>query len=293
MLWFNETLYPHYGQRHEVDKVLFEIRSPYQHIIIFENKHMGRVLTLDGVVQTSERDEFVYHEMLTHVPILAHGNAKKVLIIGGGDGGIAREVLRHKSVEQATMVEIDGAVVEFCEKHLPTLSDGVFKNPRLNLVIDDGINFVKTCQDKFDIIISDSTDPIGVGEVLYTSEYFSNCKRCLNPGGIFVNQNGVAFHQLDEVVTSNMRTRPLFKDSWFYSAAVPGYIGGIMTFSWATDNPELRRNSVEEIAKRFKAANFKTRYYNPEVHVASFALPQYIQDAVESKAEELKLKKAG
>jgi len=279
MLWFNETLYPHYGQRLEVDEVLFEKRSEFQHITIFRNQHMGCVLTLDGVVQTSERDEFVYHEMLTHVPIIAHGNAKRVLIIGGGDGGIARDVLKHKTIEEVVMVEIDREVVDFCTKHMPTLSDGAFSDPRLKLIIADGIKYVKTTTEKFDIIISDSTDPIGPGEALYSNDYFAACKRSLNDGGVFVNQNGVAFHQIEEVVTSHKRTKPLFKDSWFYGAAVPGYIGGIMTFTWATDNADLRKLTLDEIEKRFKLSGVKTRYYNPEIHLAAFAMPQYIKDA--------------
>ncbi len=280
MIWFFETLYPHYGQRLEIDEILYEKKSKYQHIIIFKNNHMGRVLTLDGVVQTTERDEFVYHEALTHVPLIAHGNAKRVLVIGGGDGGIARDVLKHKSVEKCTMVEIDGEVVEFCKQHLPSLSDGVFENPRLELIIDDGIKYAKETLEKFDVIISDSTDPIGPGEVLYSNDFFSACKRALNPGGIFVNQNGVAFHQLDEVKTSHNRTKELFADSWFYAAAVPGYIGGVMTFSWCTNNPELRNLSLEEIQRRFKASGVKTKYYNPHIHQAAFALPQYIVDAI-------------
>ncbi len=278
---YAETLYDSYGQQFAVDKVYFEQKTEHQSLVIFENAKFGRVMALDGVIQTTEADEFIYHEMLTHVPILAHGNAKRVLIIGGGDGGILREVLRHASVEHVTMIEIDGKVVEMCKEFLPNHSSGAFDDPRTNLVIQDGIEFVNTCQEKFDVIISDSTDPIGPGEVLFTSTFYSGCKRCLNDGGVLVTQNGVAFMQLDEVETTAKRLAPLFQDWHFYSAAVPTYIGGIMTFAWATDNPALRTVSLETLQARYRDAGIKTRYYNPEVHQGSFALPQYIVEAIE------------
>lgn len=145
-------------------------------------------MALNGVIQTTERDEFVYHEMLTHVPILAHGHARKVLIIGGGDGGMLREVVKHRQLTDITMVEIDGAVVEMCREYLPHHSAGAFDDPRVRLVIADGLAFVRECQQQFDVIISDCTDPCGPGEVLFSSEFYQNCKRCLTANGIFVAQ---------------------------------------------------------------------------------------------------------
>ncbi len=278
--WFNETLYQKYGQRLEIEKLIVEKQTKFQDMKIFENHMFGKVLTLDGVLQTSEKDEFVYHEMMVHVPMFAHPNPKRVLVIGGGDGGIARDVLKHKNVEHVTMVEIDGDVVEYCRKYMPSMSDGAFEDPRMELIIGDGIDYVKTTDQKYDVIISDSTDPIGPGEVLYTSEYFSGCKRSLNDGGIFVNQNGVSFHQFDEVTTTYRRTSSIFKAATFYSAAVPGYIGGIMTFSWGTDNPEYKKLSLEEIRNRYLKSGIKTKYYTPEIHLASFALPNYILEAL-------------
>jgi spermidine synthase len=177
-------------------------------------------------------------------------------------------------------VEIDDKVVEMCKEYLPNHSAGAYDDPRVEIVIDDGANFVKNCRRRFDVIISDSTDPIGPGEVLFTEDFYGNCKRCLNPGGILVTQNGVAFMQLDEVVNTSKRLQPHFKDRGFYAAAVPTYIGGIMTFAWATDNTELRGQSLAIIEERYKAAGLKTRYYNPAIHVASFALPQYIVEAI-------------
>ena len=163
-----------FAQSLGVTKVLYDNNSSLQHIQVFENDRFGRVLTLDGVVQTTQGDEFIYHEMLTHVPILAHGNATGILIIGVGDGGMAREVLRHKSVEKVTMVEIDEGVVAFSKTYLPSLSNGAFDDPRLDLVIADGADFMVTSTDEFDVIIIDSTDPVGPGEVLFTDSFYGH-----------------------------------------------------------------------------------------------------------------------
>ncbi|MFC1589541.1 polyamine aminopropyltransferase [Pseudomonadota bacterium] len=284
MKTYTETLYDSYGQEFAVDKVYFENKTDHQHLIIFENAKFGRVMALDGIIQTTEADEFIYHEMLTHVPLMAHGKVKRVLIIGGGDGGMLREVCKHASVEHITQVEIDDQVVEMCKEYLPNHSAGAYDDPRVNIVIDDGINFVRECKDQFDVIISDSTDPIGPGDVLFTSVFYENCKRCLSEGGILVTQNGVAYMQLDEVTTTAKRLQPYFADRSFYCAAVPTYIGGVMTFAWATDNMALRGLSTETIAERFEAAKIKCRYYNPAIHTASFALPQYILDALAENA---------
>ena len=282
---YSETLYDGYGQSFSVDELLFEHQTEHQHLAIFENRAFGRMMALDGAIQTTERDEFIYHEMMTHVPILAHGNAKRVLIIGGGDGGMLREVLQHKSVEQVTMVEIDGAVVDMCKKWLPNHSAGAFDNPRTNLVIDDGINFVsdadKTPDNSFDVIISDCTDPIGPGEVLFSSEFYAGCKRLLTDGGIFVAQNGVCFMQIEEVQTTVRRLSPYVKDCSFYGAAVPTYVGGIMTFAWGTDNTEAKSVSLDEITTRYKTSGIQTRYYTPAVHQACFALPAYVEKAIQ------------
>ncbi|MBS7661117.1 polyamine aminopropyltransferase [Pseudomonas lalucatii] len=277
---YQETLYDGYGQRFRMDRLLHEVRTEHQHLVIFENARMGRVMALDGVIQTTEADEFIYHEMLTHVPILAHGLAKRVLIIGGGDGGMLREVCRHDSVEHITMVEIDGTVVDMCKEFLPNHSSGAFEDPRLNLVIDDGMRFVATCQDKFDVIISDSTDPIGPGEVLFSENFYQACRRCLNDGGILVTQNGTPFMQLAEVQTTAGRMRGLFADWHFYMAAVPTYIGGSMTFAWGSTDAAYRKLSLEVLRQRFAGSGIVTRYYNPEIHLGAFALPQYVLHAI-------------
>ncbi|WP_447751028.1 polyamine aminopropyltransferase [Pseudomonas nicosulfuronedens] len=283
---YQETLYDGYGQRFSVDRMLHEVRTEHQHLVIFENARMGRVMALDGVIQTTEADEFIYHEMLTHVPILAHGAAKRVLIIGGGDGGMLREVAKHASVEHITMVEIDGTVVDMCKEFLPNHSQGAFADPRLNLVIDDGMRFVASITEKFDVIISDSTDPIGPGEVLFSENFYQACHRCLNDGGVLVTQNGTPFMQLDTVRNTAGRMNGLFADWHFYQAAVPTYIGGSMTFAWGSTNPALRKVDVATLAQRFAASGIRTRYYNPAIHQGAFALPQYVLQAIGKPAND-------
>jgi spermidine synthase len=275
--WFDETLHPEFRQGLSMDKVLYRDTSDLQDLVIFDNARFGRVMCLDGVVQTTEGDEFVYHEMMAHVPILAHGAAKTVLIIGGGDGGMAREVLKHSDM-LVTMVEIDGAVVDFCKEHLPNHSAGAFDNPRLDLVIADGARFVKETDRRFDVIIVDSTDPIGPGAVLFTAEFYADCKRCLVPGGVVVTQNGVPFVQPEEITNSYQRLGQSFADVHFYRAAVPTYQGGDMAFGWATDNPELRQVPVAELTRRYESARLQTRYVTPALHAAAFALPKTVQD---------------
>ena len=276
---FKETLYDPICQDFRIDKMYFESKTEHQHLMIFHNAYLGRVMTLDGVVQTTEADEFIYHEMMTHVPMIAHGKAKRVLIIGGGDGGMLREVLRH-DVEHVTQVEIDAAVVDMAVKYLPNHSAGAYDDPRLNLVISDGIEFVCDTTEKFDVIISDSTDPIGPGEVLFTENFYSLAKKCLNPNGIMATQNGVPFFQKDEIQNTQQRMGAQFKDFGFYVAPVPTYYGGFMTFAWGTDDSGLREISIEELQVRYQKAGFRTRYYSPAIHQASFALPQYVQDAI-------------
>lgn len=279
--WLNETLYDGIGQRLRIDKVLYRSKTDHQDLILFENAAVGRVLALDGVIQTTEADEFIYHEMLTHVPILAHGAAARILIIGGGDGGMLRRCLHHSEVAAVTMVEIDAGVVSFSKEHLPEISAGAFEDPRTTLVIADGCRFVTETEERFDVVIVDSTDPIGPGEVLFTAEFYADVKRCLTPGGIVVTQNGVPFLQPQELRTSAERLARSFKDVTFYTAAVPTYYGGVMAFGWATDNEGLRRQTAAEITPRFERASggarLETRYYTPDVHVGAFALPMHLQ----------------
>lgn len=274
--WATETLFPFWQQRIHIDQPLIDEKTDQQHLILFENNFFGRVLLLDGVVQTTEADEFVYHEMLTHVPLLAHENPKRVLIIGGGDGGILREVLRHNTIEKVTLVEIDGAVVERSKKYLPTLSNGAFDDHRLELRIEDGVAYVEKTDEKYDVIICDSTDPFGPGAVLFTESFYGQCKRILNEKGIFVNQNGVPFLQGEEVVNTLERRSKHFKDVGFYVASVPTYIGGFMALGWASDHAGYRDLTEETLRQRMGRIAGTMQYYNPAIHKASFCLPQFM-----------------
>ena len=279
MIEFTETLAPvDWTQRFTVDEILYRKKTEHQELVIFRNSFHGRVMVLDGVVQTTEGDEFVYHEMLAHVPILAHGGAKRVLIVGGGDGGMLREVLRHASVEQVTQVEIDAEVIEISKRYLPNHSRGAFDDTRARIVIDDGLRYVRESSETFDVIISDSTDPIGPGEALYTKDFYTGCRRCLRPGGVLVTQNGNLFTQPGEISATSRRLRPLFADTSFYTASIPTYIGGLMAFAWATDDGSLRSVPLDVLRGRFSDSAIDTRYYTPEVHQAAFALPRFMLD---------------
>lgn len=280
MRHFKETLYDSICQEFRIDELYFEHKTDFQHLMIFHNAKLGRVMTLDGVVQTTEADEFIYHEMMAHVPLFAHGNARRVLIIGGGDGGMLREVLKHP-VEQVTQVEIDQAVVDMAKEYLPGHSAGGYEDPRLNLVIADGMDFVRESNERFDIIISDSTDPIGPGDILFTENFYAGAKRCLSEGGIMATQNGVPFFQPDELRTTRQRMAPQFEDMGYYCAPVPTYYGGFMAFAWGSDNASLRDCDSQVLEDRFAASGITTRYYNPGIHRAAFALPQYMLDALD------------
>ena len=282
MIWFEERLFPHVRQTFRVTAEVFRERTEHQDLVIFETPDYGRVLALDSIVQVTEKDEFVYHEMMTHVPVLAHGNVKKLLIIGGGDGGILREVVRHKSVEHVTMVEIDPAVTDFCREHLPGISAGAFDDTRLDLVFADGAKFVEETDRKFDVIIVDSTDPVGPGEVLFREGFYRAAAACLTPGGVIVTQNGVPFMQGAELSSTIEKFRRIFKVAGCYLATIPTYVGGPMAMGWGTDDEALKSVPLAELESRFAAAGFSTRYYTPEVHKAAFALPRYVLDIVEA-----------
>lgn len=277
---FEETLHPAWSHRLAVDQILFERRTEHQHLVIFRNTLFGRVMALDGLVQTTEGDEFIYHEMLANVPILAHGRAERVLIVGGGDGGMLREVSRHASVRHVVQVEIDRAVVELCREYLPNHSAGAYDDPRLELVIGDGMDYVRHATERFDVIIADSTDPVGPGEALFREDFYAACRRCLTPGGVLVTQSGVPFTQHDELANTARRLQAVFADQHFYTAAVPSYVGGVMAFAWASDDPQLRRTPLEVLEQRFRESAITTRYYTPEVHRAAFALPRFLLDVI-------------
>lgn len=277
--WINETLYPTWGQRFLVKRELARVQSDFQDIVIFESFNHGRVMLLDGVVQITEGDEFVYQEMLTHVPLLAHGAATNVLIIGAGDGGVLRRVLQHNNVTKAVMVEIDGEVIRLAKEFLPDIAADAWTDSRADVIVGDGIDYVRQAPDaSFDVIIVDSTDPIGVGEVLFTDEFYANCARILTAGGLVVNQCGVPFMQHDELHETSVRRAKFIPHVGAYVAAVPTYVGGFMTLGFAAKQPGLDAVSVDIIRSRAAAAGITgiTRYWTPEIHVSAFHLPPYI-----------------
>ncbi|MBK5961996.1 spermidine synthase [Rhodoplanes elegans] len=281
--WIPETLFDDLGFRmtYAAERVLFEERTAHQDLVLFEHKTFGKMLMLDGATQVTTRDEFVYHEMMSHVPILAHGAATRVLIVGGGDCGIAEEVLKHKGVARLVQVEIDASVVEFSKTHFPEFTGPVLADPRFHLVIADGMDFVATTEERFDVVIVDSTDPQGPGAVLFTREFYAGCRRVMTPGGVMVTQNGVPFFQPEELATSVGHFRSLFAEGTCYVAAIPTYVGGHMAMGFATDDLALRQIEPAELERRWIAAGrFATRYWTPEVQRAAFALPRFIADVV-------------
>lgn len=277
--WINESLYSDWGQRFMVKRELARVKSDFQDIVLFESFSHGAVMVLDGVIQITEADEFVYQEMLAHVPLLAHGAAANVLIIGAGDGGVLRRVLQHKSVQHAVMVEIDGEVIRLSKQFLPGIGGEAWTDRRAEVIVGDGIDYVKRAPDaSFDVIIVDSTDPIGVGEVLFTDEFYENCARILTPRGLVVNQCGVPFMQADELRDTSARRQRYFSHVSAYVAAVPTYVGGFMTLGWSAKDAELTQVSVETIRSRAAVSGIlgNTKYWTPEIHVGAFNLPPYI-----------------
>ena len=281
--WVNETLYPNWGQRFRVARELARVRSAFQDIVVVETPSHGRVMLLDGVVQITEADEFVYQEMLAHVPLLAHGRAESVLIIGAGDGGVLRRVLQHKTVRRAAMAEIDGEVIRLAKELMPGIGGDAWDDPRAEVIVGDGIDYVARAPDAaFDVLIVDSTDPIGVGEVLFTDDFYAHCARVLTGRGVVVNQCGVPFMQADELRETSARRARFFPHVTAYVAAVPTYVGGFMTLGWAAKDAGMARVPAEEIRRRAEASGVlgTTRYWTPEIQAGSFNLPPYIAECL-------------
>ena len=278
MSWIEETLYPGWGQRFRVLRELAREQSAFQDIVIFDSESHGRVMMLDGAVQITEADEFVYQEMIAHVPLLQHGAAARVLIIGAGDGGVLRRVLQHSTVQQAVMVEIDGAVIRLVREHLPGIAKDAWDDARTELIVGDGIAYVAAAPDgAFDVIIVDSTDPAGPGEGLFTAEFYRDCARILSADGIVVNQCGVPFMQPQELQETSLRRAAAFAHVSAYVAAVPTYVGGFMTLGIA-GKQVVEPVATSELEARAGRAGIlgKTSYWSAAVHNASFALPPYI-----------------
>ncbi len=281
--WFREKLYPTVLQSFARNTPLYEGKTAFQRVEIFENEALGRVMALDGIVQTTERDEFIYHEMLAHVPLFAHGAAQDVLIIGGGDGGALREVLRHP-VRRVTMVDIDGDVIDLSRKYLPNLGAGAFDDPRARVLVGDGLQFVADTQERYDVIIVDSTDPVGPGEGLFTRAFYARCAAILTERGIVITQNGVPFLQPEELRRTWQRFEGTYAYRGFYVIAVPTYYGGFMALGWGSNGVDLSAPDKGRVARQFEQSGLDTRYYNPAIHMGAFALPQYVQDLLDRDA---------
>lgn len=275
MEWFSETLYPSWQQRLGIEEVLYHERTEHQDLIVFSSRAWGTVLALDGVVQTTTGDEWAYHEMMVHPAMIAHGRVRSVCIVGGGDGGTLREVVKHAGVKRIVKAELDPGVIEFCRKHLPGLSDGSFDDPRLELRFGDAAIYMAEDDEKFDVIIVDSTDPQGPGAALFTEAFYKDCRRKLNEGGILITQCGVPSVQPGELAMTQSRQRAAgFSDVSFYLTCVPTYVGGMMALGWASDDATRRRVRVDTLHGRPIPEGL--RYYTPEVHVGAFAHPPWM-----------------
>ena len=268
-------------QGFEITREIISTETPYQKLKIVETNRLGRVLILDDIVQTTESDEYMYHEMLVHVPMYACDNPKRVLIIGGGDGGSLREVLKHP-IEQVDMVEIDRQVVDLCIEHLPALNDhgAIYRDPRVNLVIKDAFAYLNNIDQDYDVIISDSTDPVGAAEVLFSERFYQLLKNHLRPNGIIALQNGVVFLQPEEPRDVLRRLRKVDLNARFYTTVVPTYYGGQMTLGFAVNNPSMLKIDLKKIKSRWQTSPIESRCYTPELHAASFVLPKWIEKII-------------
>ena len=271
-LWVEENIRNVYQQRYRVLETLFSDQSEYQKVDIIHTAGHGKMLFIDGMAMISERDEFIYHDMITHVPLFVHPNPNRVLIIGGGDGGTAREVLRHERVSSCWMIEIDGMVVEACKQHIP-LTAQAFDNPKLKLMIEDGVKFMAETNEKFDVIIIDSTDPIAHAAPLFGEAFYANVYRVLNDNGLVVAQGESSYHEPGHQTTILKSIAKSFPKVYMYNYANMTYPAGPWSFMLGSKGPSPLKDLDKE-----RAAELTCKYYNPEIHAAAFALAQFQKD---------------
>jgi spermidine synthase len=262
----------------DVDRQIYTGESEFQRIDVFESEAFGRMLVLDGVLMLTEKDEFIYHEMIVHVPMAVHPNAKNVLVIGGGDGGTLRELCKYRSIERIDIVEIDEEVVRVCKQFLPGVACG-FDDARVHLHVEDGLRYVRRFTDAYDLIIVDSTDPFGPGEGLFTKEFYGNCYKALHDDGILVNQHENPFYPEDAFAVKQIHKRIVqsFPLSRLYQAHIPTYPSGHWLFGFSTKKYHPVRHLD---ARKWNALDLETRYYNTNLHRASFALPTYVEKMI-------------
>lgn len=276
---FQERLSEHHSQVFTVDEVMYRGRTAHQDVLIFRNRLFGTVVALDGIVQLTERDNHIYHEMIAHVPLLAHGHAKRVLIIGGGDGGTLREVLKHPVV-QATLVEIDREVIELAQRFVPDVAGNAFRDPRTRVIVGDGVDYVARTGSRFDVIIVDSTDPVGPGEELFSEAFYRACRKLLPSDGIIAVQSGTPFYQPDQLENVCARLATAFPAVSPFLAPVPTYAGGMLALVTAGPSRTALRPPSPILQARFPSLAGKVRYYTPDVHEAAFRMaPAFASDA--------------
>lgn len=278
-LWFSELHTPDVKMSIRVDKQLHSEQSEYQRIDVFESEEFGRFLTLDGIMMLTEKDEFIYHEMITHVAMASNPDIKNVLVIGAGDGGTVRELTRYNTVENIDMVEIDKRVVEVCREFLPQTACRL-DDPRVNIFYDDGLRFVRGKENRYDLIIVDSTDPFGPGEGLFTGEFYGNCQNALTEKGILVNQHESPYYNEDAkaMQRAHKRIREFFDVCKVYQAHIPTYPSGHWLFGFASRVTD----PLAADADRWNSLGITTGYYNTDLHRGCFAIPNYVKKLLES-----------
>jgi len=281
---FKERLHKGYAQAMELaGEPLIQEKSRYQRIKIFDSVANGRVLVLDDIVQLTTRDESAYAEMLTHLPMFEHGKAERVMIVGGGDLSIADEALKHKSVKEVVLVDIDGRVVELCKTYFSEINAKAFKDKRLKIEIADAFEYLGRPESKtrFDLIVADRPDPVGPGKALFGETFYDRVKSALKPSGFATFQTGVPFYQPDEITEALKELAAFFPQSGLYLSVVPSYIGGFMALSWAGKGKKLGTPAgIAKAKAAFKRSKIRTDYYNADIHAAAFALPEWIRRLV-------------
>ncbi len=266
-----------FGIAIEKDKDLFSAKSDFQQVDVFHSRAFGNVLTLDGLMMVTERDEFFYHELITHIPMLTHPNPENILVIGGGDGGTVRELLKYKSIKHIDMVEIDSMVIEASKKFLPTVSNGL-NNPKVSVLVQDAIEFIKDKENIYDIVLIDSTDPIGPGEGLFNEGFYNNVKRALKKGGIVTPQTEGPFGQSENMKKTYKLLRKVFKNVAPYCSAMPTYPGGYWSWGFCSDDVEIPLDYTKIDEKRALEIQQTCKIYNRKYHSAVFAVPNFVEE---------------
>ncbi|WP_252230126.1 polyamine aminopropyltransferase [Clostridium sp. ZBS15] len=283
-LWYTEKHTEDVKFSIRVDRELYSEQSDFQRIDILESREFGRIFTLDGLMMVTEKDEFIYHDMIVHVPMATNPNIKNVLVIGAGDGGTIRELTRYKTIEKIDMVEIDERVVQVCKKYLPKTACKLDEE-RVNIVYEDGLRFVRNKENEYDLIIVDSTDPFGPGEGLFTKEFYGNCYKALGKDGILVNQHESPYYEYyaKSMKDAHEKIQGLFKVNKVYQAHIPTYPSGHWLFGFASK----KYDPIEDLdAELWNKLGIKTKYYNTDLHVGCFALPTYVKELLNEYNED-------